>query len=158
MRPLERPLGTAGEEAIAGTRGEDAPGAEKNRLERLLEAQKLRRALPQGRRHQGAPGVDGMPVDGLGAYVKPHGPRRRGAVLEGPEAPPPVRRTAIPTPGGGTRSRGIPTGRDRCIAPARRQVLPAAWDPTGAESSDGVRPQRRAHQAVGPAPAYTRAG
>ena len=79
MRPLERPLGTPGEEAIAGTWGEDAPVEEQNLLERRREAENLRRARHQVRRHRGAPGVDGMTVDDLGADWKTHGPRLRAA-------------------------------------------------------------------------------
>jgi hypothetical protein len=52
---------------------------EKNLLERMLEAQNLRRALHQVRRHQGAPGVDGMTVDDLGEPLKTHGPMIRAA-------------------------------------------------------------------------------
>jgi RNA-directed DNA polymerase len=48
---------------------------------------------------------------------------------------------------------GIPTVRDRCIEHALLQVLQEAWDPTFSERSDGVRPQRSAPQAVGPAQA-----
>ena len=55
VRPLELPLDTPGDEAIAGTRGEDAPVEEKNLLERMLEAQNLRRALHQVRRTPGCP-------------------------------------------------------------------------------------------------------
>jgi hypothetical protein len=83
VRPLERPLGEPGEEAITGTRGEDAPVEEGGLLERVLEAGNLRRALQQDRRHQGAPGSDGMTVEDLGAYVKTHGPTIRAAWLEG---------------------------------------------------------------------------
>lgn len=55
VRPLERPLDTPGDEAIVGTRSEDAPVEEKNLLERRLEAQHLRRALHQVRCHHGVP-------------------------------------------------------------------------------------------------------
>jgi hypothetical protein len=158
VRQLELPLGTPGDEAIAGTRGEDAPVEEKNLLERMLEAQNLRRALHQVRRHQGAPGVDGMTVDGLGEYLKTHWPMIRAALLEGTYAPQPVRRMAIPKPGGGTRNLGIPTVLDRFIEQALLQVLQAEWDPTFSERSGSFRPQRSAHQAVGQAQAYTREG
>ena len=158
VRQLELPLGIPGDEAIAGTRGEDAPVEEKHLLERMLEAQNLRRARHQVRRNQGAPGVDGRTVDDLGASVKTHGPMIRAAILEGTYAPQPVRRTAIPKPGGGTRNLGIPTGLDRVIAHARRQVLQAEGDPTCSERRDGFRPQRSAHQAVGQAQAYIREG
>ena len=42
---------------------------------------------------------------------------------------------------------------DRFIEHALLQVLPEAWEPTFSERSDGVRPQRSAHQAVEQAPA-----
>jgi hypothetical protein len=83
VRPLELPLEAPGAEAVTGTGGEDAPVAGADRLARVLEADTLRRALPQVRRHQGAPGVDGMTVDDLGAYVKIHWPRIRAAWLAG---------------------------------------------------------------------------
>jgi RNA-directed DNA polymerase len=83
VRPLELPLEIPGEEAMAGTRGEDAPVEEKHLLERMLEAKNLRRALHQVRRHQGAPGVAGMTVEDLGASLKTHGPTIRAALLEG---------------------------------------------------------------------------
>ena len=127
VRPLELPLGTPGDEAIAGTRGEDAPVEEKNLLERMLEAENLRRALHQVRRNQGAPGVDGMTVDDLGEYLQTHGPTIRAALLAGTYVPQPVRRTTIPKAGGGTRTLGISTVLDRCIEHALWQVLPDRW-------------------------------
>jgi RNA-directed DNA polymerase len=129
-----------------------------DRLERVLEAGNLRRALPQVRRHQGAPGVDGMTVDDLGAYLKTHWPTIRAALLEGTYVPQPVRRTEIPKAGGGTRKLGIPTVLDRFIEQALLQVLQEEWDPTCSESSYGFRPQRSAHQAVEQAQAYIRDG
>jgi RNA-directed DNA polymerase len=47
---------------------------------------------------------------------------------------------------------------DRCIEHALLPVLQAERDPTCSDRSDGFRPQRRAHQAVGQAQVYTRAG
>jgi retron-type reverse transcriptase len=99
-----------------------------------------------------------MTVDDREAHLQTHGPTIRAALVEGSYAPQPVRRTAIPKPGGGTRHLGIPTGRDRCLEPAVWQVLQEAWDPTCAERRDGVRPQRSAHQAVGQAQASIRDG
>ena len=127
-------------------------------LERVLEAGNLRRALHQVRRNQGAPGIDGMTVDDLGEYLKTHWPTIRAALLEGTYVPQPVRRTEIPKAGGGTRNLGIPTVLDRFIEQALLQVLQEEWDPTFSESSYGFRPQRSAHQAVGQAQAYIRAG
>jgi RNA-directed DNA polymerase len=158
VRQLELPLEASGDEAVTGTRGEDAPVEGTDLLARVLEAGNLRRALHQVRRTQGAPGVDGMTVDDLGADLKTHWPTIRAALLAGTSGPQPVRRTEIPKPGGGTRHWGIPTVLDRCIEHALWQVLQEEWDPTFSEGSYGFRPKRSAHQAVGQAQAYIRAG
>ncbi len=129
-------LGEPGDEAATGTRGEDAPVAGTDLLERVLEPDNLRRALHQGRRHQGAPGIDGMTGDDLGAYLKTPWPTIHAAVLAGRYVPQPVRRTDIPKPRGGTRNLGIPTGLDRFIEQALLQVLQEAWDPTFSESRE----------------------
>ena len=79
VRPLERPLDDPGDEAVTGTRREDAPVEETDLLERVLAPQHLRRALQQVRRHQGAPGIDGMTVDDREEPGKTHGPTLRAA-------------------------------------------------------------------------------
>jgi RNA-directed DNA polymerase len=127
-------------------------------LARVLEPDNLRWALHQVRRHQGAPGIDGMTVDDLEEHLKTHGPTIRASLLAGTYTPQPVRRAAIPKPGGGPRNLGIPIVLDRFIEQALLQVLQPEWDPTCAERSDGCRPQRSAHQAVGQAQAYIRDG
>jgi RNA-directed DNA polymerase len=127
-------------------------------LERVLEPDNLRRALQRVRRNQGAPGIDGMTVDDLGAYLQTHWPTIRVALLAGTYVPQPVRRMEIPKPGGGTRNLGIPTVLDRFIEQALLQVLQEEWDPTFSENSYGFRPQRSAHQAVEQAQAYIRDG
>jgi RNA-directed DNA polymerase len=158
VRQLELPLGEPGGEAIAGTRGEDAPVEGTALLERVLEPENLRRALYQVRRNQGAPGIDGMTVNDLEAHLQAHWPTIRAALLAGTYMPQPVRRTEIPKPGGGTRNLGIPTVLDRFIEQALLQVLQEEWDPTFSERSYGFRPQRNAHQAVEQAQAYIRRG
>ena len=158
VRQLELPLDVPGDEAVTGTRGEDAPVEGTDLLERVLEAGNLRRALQQVRRNQGAPGIDGMTVEDLGEYLKTHWPTIRAALLEGTYAPQPGRRTVIPKAGGGTRNLGIPTVLDRFIEQALVQVLQEEWDPTFSESSYGFRPKRSAHQAVGQAQAHIREG
>jgi RNA-directed DNA polymerase len=158
VRPLERPLDDPGDEAVTGTRGEDAPVEGKDPLERVLEPLNLQRARHQVRRHQGAPGSDGMTVEDLEGHLKAHGPTIRAALVEGSYAPQPVRRTEIPKPGGGIRHLGMPIVLDRCIEPALLPVLQEEWDPTFSKRSDGFRPQRSAHQVVGQAQGYSRDG
>jgi hypothetical protein len=83
VRQLELPLDDPGDEATTGTRGEDAPVAGTDLLERVLAPENLRRALHQVRRHQGAPGIDGMTVDDLGEDLQAHWPTIRAALLAG---------------------------------------------------------------------------
>ena len=154
--PLGRPV--HGDETGAGTRRADAPVEGEDRLARVLDPENLRRALRQVRRNKGAPGIDGMSVDQLGPHLKTHWPTIRASLVDGTYTPQPVRRVAIPKPGGGTRHLGVPVVLDRCIEQALLQVLQADWDPTFSEGSDGFRPQRSAHQAVAQAQAYIRQG
>jgi RNA-directed DNA polymerase len=119
VRPLELPLEDPGEEAVTGTRGEDAPVDGTDLRERVLEPHNLRRARHQVRRHQGAPGSAGMTAADLGEDRPAHGPTSRAAVLAGTYGPQPVRRTALPKPGGGLRHWGMPGVLDRFIAHAR---------------------------------------
>jgi hypothetical protein len=116
VRPLERPLDDPGDEAVTGTRGEDAPVEGKDPLERVLEPLNLQRARHQVRRHQGAPGSDGMTVEDLEGHLKAHGPTIRAALVEGSYAPQPVRRTEIPKPGGGIRHLGMPMSLAYCLS------------------------------------------
>jgi RNA-directed DNA polymerase len=148
VRPRELPLDDPGDEAATGRRGEGAPVEGTALLARVLAAGTLRRALHQVRRHPGAPGIEGLTGGALGDYLKTPWPTIRAVWREGTYAPPPVRRTVIPQAGGGTRTWGSPTVLARFIAHARLQVLQEAWAPTCSERRYGVRPQRKAHQAV----------
>ena len=84
-------------------------------MERVLEGENLRRAVRQVRRNRGAPGVDGMTVDGLVAHLTTHWPAIRASLVAGTYEPQPVRRVDIPKPGGGTRHLGVPVVLDRFI-------------------------------------------
>jgi RNA-directed DNA polymerase len=117
-------------------------------MEAIVERTNLKKALAQVRRNKGAPGVDGMRVDDLAAYLKEHWPTIRELLLDGTYKPQPVRRVEIPKATGGTRPLGIPTVLDRFIQQAVMQALQADWDPTFSEASFGFRPGRSAHQAV----------
>ena len=148
QRPLLRV-----ETSSAGS-GDERPGAS-DLMERVCERPNLLAALGRVRANAGKPGIDGMTVKELPACLRVHWPRLREELLAGRYQPQPVRRVAIPKPGGGERELGIPTVLDRFIQQALLQVLQPLFAPTFSDASYGFRPGRRAHDAVRRAQAYT---
>jgi RNA-directed DNA polymerase len=127
-------------------------------MEQVVERGHRLAALRRVTRNGGSPGLDGMPVEEWPGSLREHWPRIREGLRVGTDRPPPVKRVEIPKPGGGVRQLGLPTGLDRFIQPAGRQVLQPRWEPTVSEDSDGFRPGRSAHQAGAPAQRDLRAG
>ena len=120
-------------------------------MEEVLRRENLRTALKRVQANKGAPGVDGMTVDELPDYLRKAWPAIREQLLQGTYAPSPVREVHLPKLGGGTRRLGIPTVLDRLMTQAMWPVMSPVFDPGVSDHSDGFRPQRRAHQAVGQA-------
>lgn len=114
----------------------------------VLQRENLKRALKQVRQNKGAPGIDGMTVDELPAYLKEHWPTIRAQLEAGQYRPKPVKRVEIPKPDGKMRPLGIPTVLDRFIQQAIAQVVGVQWEPAFHDQSYGFRPNRNAHQAV----------
>ena len=106
----------------------------------------------------GSAGVDGRTVQQTGSDLATEWADIRQALLDGSYRPSPVRRVAIPKPGGGLRELGIPTVLDRLIQQALLQVLQPIIDPTFSEHSHGFRPGRSAHGAVLEAQRYVEQG
>jgi RNA-directed DNA polymerase len=127
-------------------------------MELVCERQNCLAALKRVRENKGSPGIDGMTVKELPAFLKLHWPRLREELLSGRYQPQPVRRVLIPKPGGGERELGIPSVLDRFIQQALLQVLQPRFDPTFSEASYGFRPGRRAHDAVRRACTYVQEG
>lgn len=128
-------------------------------MEEVCERENLKQALKRVKANKGAPGVDGMTVQALPAYLREHWPSIREALLNGTYKPQPVKRVEIPkADGGGMRKLGIPSALDRLVQQAVLQVLQRQWDPTFSDSSYGFRPGRSAHQAVAKAQSYIQAG
>ncbi len=117
-------------------------------MEAALQPGIVKKALARVRRNKGAPGIDGMTVEELGAYLKDHRPESRSRLLDGTYEPRPVRHVEIPKASGGLRPLGVPTVLDRLIQQAAMQVLQRDWDASFSEASHGFRPGRLAHQAV----------
>jgi RNA-directed DNA polymerase len=127
-------------------------------MEAVVAAENLRRALKRVQANKGSPGVDGMTVQELPAYLAREWPRLRDELLEGRYRPQAVRRVALPKAGGGVRELGIPTVLDRFIQQAILQVLDPRYDPTFSPHSYGFRVGKSAHQALEQAREYVASG
>jgi group II intron reverse transcriptase/maturase len=147
-------------EATSAAQGDEHSGVDETLrlMERIVDGGNLRRALKRVRRNQGSPGVDGLTVDELPAYLKQHWPTICEQLLRGRYQPSPVQRSEIRKSDGGVRQLGIPTVLDRFIQQAVLQALQPRIDPTFSEHSYGFRPGRSAHQAVCQAQRYVQSG
>lgn len=130
----------------------------KSLLVEALERHNMATAWKRVKANGGSAGVDGRTVQQTGGDLVTEWADIRQALLDGSYRPSPVRRVAIPKPGGGTRELGIPTVVDRLIQQALLQVLQPIIDPTFSEHSYGFRPGRSAHGAVLAAQGYVREG
>jgi RNA-directed DNA polymerase len=127
-------------------------------MERVLARPNLQAALRRVRRNKGSPGIDGMKVEELPAYLKEHWLRLREQLLAGRYQPQVVRRHQIPKRDGGMRTLGIPTALDRFIQQALLQTLQPQFDPNFSSHSYGFRPGRRAHDAIIAAQCFVQGG
>lgn len=123
-------------------------------MERIVERENFRQAYKRVKANKGAPGVDGMTVEGLAEYLRENIGKLRESLLEGSYRPLPVRRVEIPKADGGVRMLGIPTVIDRFVQQAISQVMGEIYDPTFSEHSYGFRPGRSAHGAIEQARIY----
>src|SRR6266545_2301090 len=117
--------------------------------DRISRSDVLWEAWERVRRNRGAAGVDRLTL----AEVEVYGVERLLGELQadlclGRYRPAPVRRVAIPKPGGGVRPLGIPTVRDRVVQQAARLVLEPIFEADFLEVSHGFRPRRSATDAA----------
>jgi RNA-directed DNA polymerase len=147
-----------GSETLTAKRMIESPANHEQLMEEVCERANCLQALKRVKSNKGSPGIDGMTVDDLSAYLKEHWPAIREQLLAGTYKPHPVRRVEIPKPDGGVRQLGIPTVLDRMVQQAVMQVLQARWDAEFSEHSHGFRPGRSAHQAVAKAQKYIAEG
>jgi len=118
-------------------------------MERVCETENLNRAYARVKANKGSPGVDGMSVGQLGAWIERHKQEFVASLLDGSYQPQPVRGAQIPKPGGaGMRQLGIPTVVDRLVQQAMLQVLDPILDPTFSPHSYGFRAGLGAHDAL----------
>ena len=92
------------------------------------------------------PGIDGMTVEALGAWLRDHWSEAKSRLLDGTYEPQPVRRVEIPKASGGVRPLGVPTVLDRFIQQAVMQVmqvLQGGWDGVSRMRATGFGPLTR---------------
>src|ERR671927_185882 len=109
----------------------------------------LRHAYALARANGGAPGVDGVSFEvieamGLEGWLA----RRREDLVAKTYRPQPVRRVMIPKPGGGERTLGMPTIRDRVVQTAAKLVLEPIFEADLDPSAYGYRPGRGGMDAI----------
>lgn len=155
----KRNLPGSGVGAEAGTVAARQTKPEASRLmEAVVERSNMLCAYDRVVSNKGAPGVDGLTVAELKAWLQAHWPKVRQALLAGEYMPAAIRKVEIPKPQGGVRTLGIPTVVDRLIQQALHQVLQGLFEPEFSESSYGFRPGRSAQQAVEAARGYVAEG
>lgn len=153
----EAPTSQRSGEAPTAAHGDERPGNDRL-MERVVERSNVRAALKRVKQNKGSPGIDGMAVGELPAYLNSNWEALRAKLLAGTYRPSAVREQEIPKSGGGVRKLRIPTVLDRLIQQAVLQVLQPMFDPTFSEHSHGFRPGRSAHQAVCEAQRYIQEG
>jgi RNA-directed DNA polymerase len=148
-----------GSETLTAKRMNESPASNNEQLmEEVCGRENCLQALKRVKSNKGSPGIDGMTVGELSAYLLEHWPAIRAQLLAGTYKPQPVKRVEIPKPDGGVRQLGIPTVLDRMVQQAVMQVLQGRWDAEFSEHSHGFRPGRSAHQAVRKAQQYVAGG
>lgn len=117
-------------------------------LEKILYKDNLNRAYKRVKENKGAPGIDGITVDEIGAYLRENQEAIIERIYKGKYTPDPVRRKEIPKPDGGMRKLGIPTVKDRIFQQAISQQLMPLYEPLFSDGSFGYRPGRSAKDAI----------
>lgn len=140
------------------SRSEKQRALTENILDEIVAYGNLTKAYEQVRRNGGSSGIDEMDADGLQQWLGKHIEQLRAEVLMEEYEVSAVRKVAIPKPGGGVRTLGIPTVKDRLVQQAIHQVLNRYYDPHFNEHSYGFRLGRNAKQAILQACSYISEG
>ena len=106
------------------------PALNLNLMAQVVAKANVLKAWRRVKSDKGAPGSDRMTLEDFPAYAREHWPTIRQSLLDGVYQPQPVRRVAIPKPGGrGERMLGVPCVVDRVIQQSTLQVLTPIFDP-----------------------------
>ncbi len=127
-------------------------------LEKILYKDNLNRAFKRVKANKGAPGIDGITVDEIGAYLRENQKSIIEKIYKGKYTPDPVRRKEIPKADGGIRKLGIPTVKDRIFQQAITQQLMPIYEMQFLDGSYGYRPERSAKDAITKVKEYAEKG
>ena len=137
---------------------EGRDSAQPKLLEKILYKDNLNRAYKRVKANKGAPGIDGITVDEIGAYLRDNQKELIARIKKGKYTPDPVRRVEIPKPDGGIRKLGIPTVKDRIFQQAITQQLMPIYELLFSDNSYGYRPRRDAKGAITKVKEYAEQG
>ena len=127
-------------------------------LEKILNKDNLNRAFKRVKENKGAPGIDGITVEEIGAYLRENQKELIERIKRGKYTPDPVRRVEIPKPDGGIRKLGIPTVKDRIFQQAITQQLTPVYELLFSDNSYGYRPGRDAKESITKVKEYAEQG
>jgi len=124
--------------------------------DRMLSEERLHKGFLRVKSARGAAGVDGQSIEDFSKNLAQNLAMLVKELKDKTYRPRPVKRVEIPKTGGGKRSLGIPSVRDRVVQQALLEILQPIFDPDFHPSSYGYRPGRSAHQAISKAAMFIR--
>jgi len=115
----------------------------------VAKLETLRAAYDIAKRHDGAPGIDGVTFEAIEeGGVEEFLGQLRDELVTRTYWPLRNRRVEIPKEGGKVRVLGIPAIRDRVVQGALKLILEPIFEADFCDGSYGYRPRRTAHEAV----------
>jgi len=115
----------------------------------VAKLETLRAAYEIAKKHNGAPGIDGVTFAAIEAGgVEGWLGQLRDELVTRTYRPLRNRRVEIPKRGGKVRGLGIPAIRDRVVQGALKLIMEPIFEADFCDGSYGYRPQRTAHEAV----------